>query len=117
MDNRKIKILRELWGEEVVSRDLPSYQQIQLILDMVGISCPQLRPVLIVLELAPLTQRKLKYDNKTHKIQKFMHIISIPCTPPPSGGEGGLSKMAQVPKGEKFSPATSTLGVKNFILY
>ena len=36
-----------------------------------GMLCLQLRPVLIVLELAPLTLRKLKDDNKTREIQNL----------------------------------------------
>ena len=34
--------------------------------------CQQLRPVLIVLELAPLTLRTLKDDNKTREIQNLL---------------------------------------------
>ena len=41
--------------------------------------------VSIVLELAPLTLRKFKDDNKTREIQN-LHKISIP---PSSGGGGG----------------------------
>ena len=65
-------------------------------------SCPQLRPVLIVSELSPLAQIKLKDDNKTRENQTFSQIISI--LPPPSGGEKeGLSNMARVPEGENLS--------------
>ena len=66
-----------------------------------GMLCLQLRPVLIVLELAPLTLRKLKDDKKTREIQNLRKIILTPPPPPnPGGGKGGLSKMAQVPEGE-----------------
>ena len=34
-------------------------------------SCLKLRPVLVDLELAPLTPRKLKDDNKTREIQNL----------------------------------------------
>ena len=65
-----------------------------------GMLCLQFRPVLIVLELAPLTLRKLKDDKKTREIQNLRKIILTPPPPPnPGGGKGGLSKMAQVPEG------------------
>ena len=67
--------------------------------------CQQLRPVLIVLELAPLRPRKIK-DNTNRENSKFSH-------PPPPQGTGGVSKMARVPKGEIFSPTTPTLWLKN----
>ena len=54
--------------------------------------------VLIVLELAPLTLRKLKDDNKTREIQNLQN----PLLPPPRSGEGGLTKMARIPKGENL---------------
>ena len=47
----------------------------------------QLRPIFIVLELAPLTPSKLKDDKKTHEIQNLGKIIL-------AEGRGGLSKMA-----------------------
>ena len=42
------------------------------------IPCRQLRPVLIVLELGPLTLRKLKDDNKTREIQNLRKSTRYP---------------------------------------
>ena len=50
----------------------------------------QLRPVLNVSELASLTLRKLKDDNKARKIQNLRKLSRHP-----------LSKMARVPEGEE----------------
>ena len=55
-----------------------------------------MRPVLIVLELAPVTLRK-KDDNKTREIQNLRKSSQYPL---PRGGKGGLSKMVGVPEGE-----------------
>ena len=69
--------------------------------------CQQLRPVLIVLELAPLTLRKIKKTTKPPgRIQKLQKC-SRP--PPPGQGEVGISKMAQVPEGE-FAHHTRPVG-------
>ena len=69
-------------------------------------ACRQLRPVLIVLELTPLTPIEII---KAHEIQKL--------PPPLLGREGGVAKMVQVPEGEFFMLTTPTLWVKNFIIY
>ena len=60
------------------------------------LTCQQLRPALIVLELAPLTPRKMKRRQNHPEIHK-LHNIS--CPPPLHGGRGGVSKMAPVPEG------------------
>ena len=62
-------------------------------------SCLQLRYVLIALELAPLTLRKLKDDKKTREIQ---NVKKSSQPPPPGRGNVGISKMARVPEGENF---------------
>ena len=48
--------------------------------------CQQLRPVLIVLELAPLTPKKI-FDDKTNR--ENSKVTQIFTTPPPPGGERG----------------------------
>ena len=65
-----------------------------------GMLCLQLRPVLIVLELAPLTLRKLKDDKKTREIQNLLYAKSSQLTPthaPPGGwkGDSPVPKMAE----------------------
>ena len=57
---------------------------------------------------------KIRQQNSQNSKIYAYHLYTL-YPPPPSGGEGGLSKMAQVPKGEKFSTATSTLGVKTLL--
>ena len=47
----------------------------------------QLRPVLIVLELASMTLRKLKDDNKTAKFKISANQLDTPPPPPPAGGK------------------------------
>ena len=69
--------------------------------------------VSIVLELAPLTLRKFKDDNKTREIQN-LHKISIP----PSSGGGEVKRdfprWRECLMERSFSP---TLWVKNCILF
>ena len=73
-------------------------------------TCLRLGPVLIVLELVPLTLRKLKDDNKAREIQIFCKSSRYPLTPctPPGGGTGGFSKMARVPEVENFFEQINT---------
>ena len=52
--------------------------------------CQQLRPVLMVLELASMTLRKLKDDNRAREIQNILQIISI--LPSPGGGKGDFPR-------------------------
>ena len=57
--------------------------------------CRQLRPVLIVLELAPLTPIEIKKGQQNHP-GKFQKSLDPPL---PLGGRGGVAKMAPVPEG------------------
>ena len=58
-----------------------------------------------------------KHIIKRHKtaweIQKLRNL----SLPPPPLGKAGVAKMAKVPEDEIFSPTTSALWAKNFILY
>ena len=57
-------------------------------------TCRQLGPVLIVLELVPLTLQKLKDDNKAREVQIFCKSSRYPLTPctPPAGGQGAFPR-------------------------
>ena len=58
-------------------------------------SCLKLRPVLVDLELAPLTLRKLKDDNKTREIQQLRKLSRHPLPPPRPGDRGTLQDGAR----------------------
>ena len=60
-----------------------------------------MKPVLIVLKLAPMMmKKKIKDDIKPRETQHLSNHLDTPFTP--SGGKGGLSEIVRVPEGENF---------------
>ena len=59
----------------------------------------QLRPVLIVLEFAPLTPKNIKTTKPPGKFKCYATSLD---PPPPLSGKVGVTKMAPVPEGEMF---------------